>query len=70
MLHIALPELPGGTEKKMVAHKLRLRMHHGHHILQLITEPKSAAGLIKATPCPKPAGYGLVHQPAVGEHVE
>ena len=39
-------------------------------VLQLIAEPKRAAGLVISTARPEAAGQSLVEQPAVGEDVE
>ena len=54
----------------MLAHELRLGMDQRHHVLQLIAEAEGAARLVVAAARPKPAGQGLVQEPAVGQHVE
>ena len=45
-------------------------MDQGQHILQLIAEAEGAPGLVGRAARPEAAGQGLVHQPAVGQHVE
>ena len=70
VLHVAFRELVRRTQQQVVAHALRLRVQHRHRILQLIAETKRAARLIVAAARKKPAGDGLVQQPAVGEHID
>ena len=70
VLHIAFLELMRRTQEQMLAHQARLRMHHRHHVLQLVAKTKSAAGLVIAAARPQPAGNRLVHQPAVCQYVD
>ena len=44
-------------------------MSVSHHILKLVTEPISAAGLVERGPSPEAAGQRLVQQPAVQQDI-
>ena len=69
VLDIAFYELPCGRTQNVVASQLWRSVHEGHHVLQLITEPVSAARLIKGRAAPDSAAEGLIKQPAVEQKV-
>jgi hypothetical protein len=65
VLDIAFYELPCGRTQNVLASQVWRGEHEGHHVLQLITEPISAARLIKGRAAPDPATESLIKQPAV-----
>src|SRR5260370_34184311 len=69
MLDIAFHELPCGRAQDMVASQLWRGVHESHHILQLVSEPVSAARLIKGRAAPNSAAESLIKQPAVEQKV-
>ena len=46
MLDVSFMELPRGAEDEVLTNQFGLGMHQGHHILELVSETESAAGLI------------------------
>src|SRR5438045_5765645 len=67
VLDIAFYELPCVRTQNVVASQLWRSVHEGHHVLQLITEPVSAARLIQGRAAQDSAAEGLRPQQAV-EH--
>ena len=70
VLDIAFDELPGGAAQQVLAHQRRFRVHERHHVLQLVAEPEGATRLVRSAARPQAAGHRLVHEPAVGQHVD
>ncbi len=70
MLDISLQELPACAQQQLLAQPLRLGVHERHRILQLIAKAKGAPRLVVPAARPKTACQRLVHQPAVGQHVQ
>src|SRR6266536_1919639 len=70
MLDVAFAELVRGGAQQMLAGQRRLSVDQRHHILQLIAETISAAGLIKSAAPPKPAAQRLVQKPAISHQVD
>ena len=70
MLYVAFDKLVRRAQQQMAAQQLRRRVDHGHRILQLVAEAIRAARLVIAAARPQTAGDGLVHQPAIGDHVQ
>src|SRR5258708_38873552 len=56
VLYIAFRKLPGGMQQDLFAGQVRPRMKNGQHVLQLISDSKGPAGLVKPTPAKDPAG--------------
>src|SRR4029453_3558848 len=69
MLDIAFPELPCGRAQDVLASQVWRGVHEGHGILELVSEPVSAARLIKGRAAPHTAAEGLIKQPAVEQKV-
>ena len=65
VLYIAFHELPCGRAQDVLASQLWRSVYESHDILQLISKPVSAAGLIKGRAAPKSAAKGLIQQPAI-----
>ena len=55
VLDVTLEELAFGATQQLLAGEPRCRMDQRHSVLQLITEPISAAGLIIAAAAPESA---------------
>ena len=70
MLDIAFNELVFAAKEDLVSQKLRFGVYDSHRILQLIAKTECTAGLVIAASGPETAGDGLVHQPAVCQHVK
>ena len=70
MLDVAFDELAARTERNLRAHKLRLGVNQGHHVLQLVAETVGSARLVVAAARPQAAGHRLIHEPAIGQYVE
>ena len=69
MLHIAFHELPRGRAQDVLASQVWRGVHESHDILQLVSEPVSAARLIKGRAAPDSAAESLIKQPAVDQKV-
>src|SRR5471032_1929861 len=70
VLDISLPELTGSAKQKLVANETWFSVNQRHHILQLVTETESAAGLIISATRPETARQRLVQEPAIRHHVD
>jgi len=70
MLDISLPELAGRAADEVLAQQARLGVNQRHRILQLIAEAECAARLVVSAARPHAARQGLIHEPAVDEHVQ
>src|SRR4051794_19747334 len=67
MQHVTSLELVTRSVEYLGARQFWSGMQQGHHILELVAEPKGPAGLIERRTSPNAAGQCLVEQPAV-EH--
>src|SRR5207344_2868781 len=67
VLHVAFHELAASGPEEMLPRDLPVRNGQGHHVLELVTKPVRAAGLIEGGSSPHAAGERLVEKPAV-EH--
>src|SRR6266496_1026723 len=69
VLHIAFHELLCGRAQDVLASQVWRSVHESHDILQLVSEPVSAARLIKGRAAPHSAAESLIKQPAVEQKV-
>ena len=70
VLDISLLELTARAQQQVLAHQPGLGVDERHHVLQLVAEAEGTARLIVAAACPDTTREGLVHQPAVGQHID
>ena len=70
VLHVPFAKLAGGGAQQVLAEQLRLGMHQGHRVLQLVAEAECAARLIKSGAGPHAAGQRLIDEPAVGQKID
>ena len=70
VLDVAFDELSTRTKRDLIAQQPRFGVHQRHRVLQLVAESVSPARLVEAAARPKPASDRLIHQPAIGQHVE
>ena len=70
MLHVAFAELMRGGAEQLFAQQFAARAWTSAIAsCKLIAKTKSAAGLIKPVRAHKPAGNGLIQQPAIGQNI-
>ena len=70
VLDVAFDELSTRTKGDLFAQQPRFGVHQRHGVLQLVAESVGSARLVEAAARPQAARDRLVHQPAVGQHVE
>ncbi|MNE00643.1 hypothetical protein D3C80_930580 [compost metagenome] len=70
VLHVAFGILMRSAGQQVLTRRRRRGMDHGHAVLQLVAKTDGTARLVKAAARPEPAGDHLVHQPAVGQHIQ
>src|SRR6476659_5476031 len=67
--HVTLFELMGSRVENMRTDEIGPRVDKSHRILQLVTEPKCSAGLIKRGASPEAARKRLIKQPAIQQQI-
>ncbi len=70
VLHITFAKLAGCGAQQVLAEQLRLGMHQGHRVLELVAETERAARLIESGAGPHAAGQCLINEPAVGQEID
>ncbi len=70
VLHVPFAKLTRRGAQQVLAEQLRLGMHQGHRVLQLVAEAERAARLIESRAGPHAAGQRLINEPAVGQKID